>query len=216
MAADAVREGAGDRATSIGIASRAGSVDRTKRREPLDGLKELRDEEDRAEHAEETSAGWRRWPRERPVAEEAPAASDVRAQLPRDEAHQHSDADDERTDMPGEVQPTSLARTSPRRSRRGRRWQKQDRQIERDNRSAALLQPQQDQRCERQPIGTFSQKIQCQRSADDDRAADQRPGATARPLMPPQMPSARPRRSADTEADRIVSVNGITIAPPRP
>ena len=30
------------------------------------------------------------------------------------------------------------------------------------------------------------------------------------------MPSANPRRSAGTAADRTVSVNGITIAPPRP
>ena len=42
------------------------------------------------------------------------------------------------------------------------------------------------------------------------------PSATARPLMPPQMPSASPRRSAGTEADRTVSVSGITMAPPTP
>ena len=34
--------------------------------------------------------------------------------------------------------------------------------------------------------------------------------------MPPQAPSATPRRSAGTPAERIVSVSGITIAPPRP
>src|SRR4249919_287721 len=42
------------------------------------------------------------------------------------------------------------------------------------------------------------------------------PSATARPLMPPQAPSARPRRSAGTAALRMVSVNGSTIAPPSP
>ena len=34
--------------------------------------------------------------------------------------------------------------------------------------------------------------------------------------MPAQAPSATPRRAAGTEAERIVSVNGITIAPPSP
>ena len=42
------------------------------------------------------------------------------------------------------------------------------------------------------------------------------PIATARPLIPPQAPSASPRRSAGTAAERIVSVSGMTIAPPRP
>ena len=42
------------------------------------------------------------------------------------------------------------------------------------------------------------------------------PNATARPLIPPQSPSARPRRSFGTPAERIVSVSGITIAPPTP
>jgi len=34
--------------------------------------------------------------------------------------------------------------------------------------------------------------------------------------MPPQMPSASPRRSAGTAAERMVSVSGKTIAPPIP
>ena len=42
------------------------------------------------------------------------------------------------------------------------------------------------------------------------------PSATASPPMPPQAPSATPRRSAGTASDRIVSVSGNTIAPPRP
>ena len=42
------------------------------------------------------------------------------------------------------------------------------------------------------------------------------PIATARPLIPPQAPSARPRFSAGTAALRIVSVSGSTIAPPKP
>ena len=34
--------------------------------------------------------------------------------------------------------------------------------------------------------------------------------------MPDQAPSATPRRSAETAALRIVSVRGVTIAPPMP
>ena len=42
------------------------------------------------------------------------------------------------------------------------------------------------------------------------------PRATARPLTPPQMPRARPRRAGGTAAERIVRVSGVTIAPPTP
>ena len=42
------------------------------------------------------------------------------------------------------------------------------------------------------------------------------PNATARPVIPPHAPSARPRRSGGTAAERIVRVSGITIAPPMP
>ena len=42
------------------------------------------------------------------------------------------------------------------------------------------------------------------------------PSATARPLTPPQMPSAMPRRAGGTAAERSVRVSGVTIAPPTP
>ncbi len=42
------------------------------------------------------------------------------------------------------------------------------------------------------------------------------PSATARPAVPLQMPRASPRRAGGTAADRIVSVSGVTIAPPTP
>ena len=42
------------------------------------------------------------------------------------------------------------------------------------------------------------------------------PSATARPLMPDQAPSARPRFSAGTASLSSVSVSGVTIAAPRP
>ena len=66
------------------------------------------------------------------------------------------------------------------------------------------------------PIGTFSQKIQCHEMPETTAPPTSGPIATARPLMPPHAPSASPRRSAGTAAERIVSVSGITIAPPSP
>ena len=66
------------------------------------------------------------------------------------------------------------------------------------------------------PIGTLSQKIQCHEMPWTTAPPTSGPNATARPLMPPHAPSARPRRSAGTPAERIVSVSGITIAPPTP
>ena len=119
--------------------------------------------------------------------------------------------------MPAEVQPTSLARTSPHtiptrpalaRARPGRSSRDAGPRLSssRSRMSGASASP----------IGTLSQKIQCQEMPLTIAPPTSGPSATARPLIPPQMPSARPRRSAGTEADRMVSVNGITIAPPRP
>jgi hypothetical protein len=42
------------------------------------------------------------------------------------------------------------------------------------------------------------------------------PIAIARPPMPPQTPSASPRRSRGTAAERMVSVSGVTTAAPTP
>ena len=66
------------------------------------------------------------------------------------------------------------------------------------------------------PIGTFSQKIHCHESPCTTAPPTTGPNATARPLIPPQAPSASPRFSFGTAALRIVSVSGITSAPPRP
>ena len=66
------------------------------------------------------------------------------------------------------------------------------------------------------PIGTFSQKIHCHESPCTTAPPTTGPKATARPLIPPQAPSASPRFSFGTAALRIVSVSGITNAPPRP
>src|SRR5947207_263248 len=66
------------------------------------------------------------------------------------------------------------------------------------------------------PIGTFSQKTQCQLMPSTTAPPTSGPKAIARPLIPPQAPRASPRFSAGTDRERTVSVSGITIAPPRP
>jgi hypothetical protein len=66
------------------------------------------------------------------------------------------------------------------------------------------------------PIGTLSQKIHCQAIPSVTAPPTSGPIATARPLIPPQAPRARPRFSAGNAALRIVSVSGVTIAPPIP
>ena len=66
------------------------------------------------------------------------------------------------------------------------------------------------------PIGTLSQKIHCQEIPSTTAPPTSGPKAIARPPIPPQAPSARPRFSAGTAALRSVRVSGITIAPPSP
>ena len=56
------------------------------------------------------------------------------------------------------------------------------------------------------PIGTLSQKIQCQEMPWTTAPPTTGPNAIARPPIPPHAPSATPRLSAGTAADRIVSV----------
>ena len=66
------------------------------------------------------------------------------------------------------------------------------------------------------PIGTLSQKIHCHEMPSTTAPPTSGPIATAKPAMPDQAPSAAPRRSAETAPLRIVSVSGVTIAPPSP
>ena len=66
------------------------------------------------------------------------------------------------------------------------------------------------------PIGTLSQKIQCQSRPSAMAPPTSGPMAMARPAMPPHAPSATARRSGGIAADRIVRVSGVTIAPPTP
>ena len=142
----------------------------------------------------------------------------LRAQLPRDEADKQRGAGDERADYarggPADLVARDQSPHDPDEAGAGQRGPG------RSSRDAGpRLSSGRRTRISgvsASPIGTLEPEDPVPGDAADDRAADQRPDATARPLIPPQMPSARPRRSAGTEADRIVSVNGITIAPPRP
>ena len=66
------------------------------------------------------------------------------------------------------------------------------------------------------PIGTLSQKIQCQEMPCEIAPPTSGPIAIARPATPPHAPRATARRSGGTPADRIVSDSGVTSAPPTP
>ena len=66
------------------------------------------------------------------------------------------------------------------------------------------------------PRGTLSQKIHCQEMPSTTAPPTSGPKATASPLIPPHTPSASPRLLAGTAAERIVSVSGVTSAPPKP
>src|SRR4029450_5171557 len=66
------------------------------------------------------------------------------------------------------------------------------------------------------PSGTLIQKIHCQERPETTAPPTSGPSATARPPIPLQAPSARPRFSAGTAAERIVSVSGAMIAPRAP
>ena len=66
------------------------------------------------------------------------------------------------------------------------------------------------------PIGTLSQKIQCQSRPSAMAPPTSGPIAMASPAMPPHAPSATARRSGGIAADRMVRVSGVTIAPPTP
>ena len=66
------------------------------------------------------------------------------------------------------------------------------------------------------PIGTLSQKIQCQFTPSAMAPPTSGPIAIARPAMPPHAPSATARRSGGTALERIVRLSGVTKAPPTP
>jgi hypothetical protein len=66
------------------------------------------------------------------------------------------------------------------------------------------------------PIGTFTQKIQCQSRPWVTAPPMSGPLATASPAMPPQMPTTVPRRSGGNAEVSSVSPSGMMIAAPSP
>src|SRR6266498_438926 len=66
------------------------------------------------------------------------------------------------------------------------------------------------------PMGTFSQKIQCQPSVWVMSPPTIGPDATASPPMPPQMPMMVPRFSGGKAVIRMVRLKGMTMAAPMP
>src|SRR2546427_264004 len=66
------------------------------------------------------------------------------------------------------------------------------------------------------PMGTFSQKIQCQPSVWVMSPPTIGPDATASPPMPPQMPTMVPRFSGGKAVVRMVRLKGMTMAAPMP
>ena len=66
------------------------------------------------------------------------------------------------------------------------------------------------------PIGTLSQKIHCQEIPSTTAPPTNGPIATPSPLIPPQIPSAAPRRSGGNASLIRVRVSGVTIAAPTP
>ena len=65
-------------------------------------------------------------------------------------------------------------------------------------------------------MGTLIQKIQCQEMPSTTAPPTIGPSAMPVPLIPDQMPSAAPRRSAGKAPASSVRVSGATIAPPTP
>ena len=116
-----------------------------------------------------------------------------------------------------DVQPASLPRTRPHTIA-----SRPAAERARPGRSSRLFEPCVSWSClsasgiSTSPNGTFSQKIHCQEMPCTIAPPTSGPSATARPPIPPQAPSATPRRFGGTAAERIVNVSGSTIAPPSP
>ena len=122
-----------------------------------------------------------------------------------------------RAGSPGSSSPRRSRGSGPRRFRTGRRSRGRGRagRACRPGRSVSVSR-ESASGINTSPIGTLSQKIHCHERPSTTAPPTTGPKATARPLIPPQAPSASPRFPAGTAALRIVSVSGITSAPPSP
>ena len=121
------------------------------------------------------------------------------------------------TTISGVVQPSACPRTRPKTSakRPTEARPKPGRSSVRDGPWLSLQHARGDGSRAR-PMGTLIQKIQCQEMPSTTAPPTIGPSATPVPLMPDQMPSAAPRRSAGKASASRVRVSGATIAPPTP
>ena len=186
------------------------------RRVALHGLEELRQQEDRAEHAEVHRDRRRRsWRRTRGCGRSAAAASAPACGSPtrrrRRRARRRRRSRAEHLGRAPAVACSSGRR--PRRCRRGRRPR-----ATRPAMSSLSSGPFVSRRWIQasgivtRPIGTLSQKIHCQAMPSTIAPPTTGPIATARPAMPPHAPRIAPRFSRGVPRARIVSVSGVTIA----
>ena len=219
VAADPVGESAGDRRDEDRHRRpRQDPQAGLQRRVPLHGLEELGEQEDRAEHPEEHEEARDVRQRERPVAEEAHRQHRMRRpELPQDERAEHREPGDECTDDLGRAPADGVAaHEAPDDPEQAGAGERDARQVERVAGPCDSRRRSSASGASTRPIGTFSQKIQCHEMPETTAPPISGPIATARPLIPPHAPRASPRRSGGTAAERIVSVSGITIAPPTP
>ena len=191
------------------------------RRVALHGLEELREQEDRAEHAEEHERA-RRCSRARTsgCGRTASAASGSRARSSQSDERgdEHARRASSEPTICGLAQPSPLPRTRP--QTMPNRPALASPSPGRSSLPAGpvrLGQPREAERDQqRARSGRSARRSTATRSPRRPRRRRAGPNATARPLIPPHAPSASPRFSAGTAALRIVSVSGITIAPPSP
>ena len=158
--------------------------------------------------------------REGAVAEEAQRQHRLRrAQLPEHEQRQHDGTAGDRRSMISGLAPADLVapHETPDDPEQADAGEADPRQVERVVRAAALAQAQRGERDQYEPDRHVQPEDPLPRDALDDRAADERAdrhGEAADPTPGPEHEAAPLLRALP--ALRIVSVSGVTIAPPRP
>ena len=214
-AADAIGIAPAIGATNIGSSVQGRMRRPAQRRVALHRLQELGQQEDRAEHPEvhqerETfaSANARFWKKRRGSIGAACAA-------PTDERHQQRGAEASDAEDLGWSSLSVAADDPLDDAEQAGADEAEAGKVQRAGRAVALAQARQASGTSTRPIGTLSQKIQCQEMPSTTRRRPRGPSATARPPMPPSA-ERQAARSAGTAALRMVSVSGRTIAPPSP
>ena len=203
VAADAVGERAGDRRDEHRHRRpRQDAQPGLQRRVALHGLEELREQEDRAEHPEEHEQARRRSrARTCGCGRSASAASAARCAAPRaTNARRARRADDERADDLGRRPADRVAaHEAPDDPEQAGAGEPEAGQVERGrpgrgSRRAGAARAER----ARARSARSARRSSATRCPTTTAPPTSGPNATARPLMPPQAPSARPRRSAGT------------------